>query len=408
MTAVWDAPTIDSVQDRRPVRAEIVQYEKSCAKPRGTQLMKFGLIFSPPTPVGGRSDAQILGEWVEEVVYAEELGFDSIWMTEHHFSRRGTSPGGESFPALAAMAAYASARTKRIRIGTGVCVLPWNHPVRAAEDFATVDVLSGGRLEFGVGRGNEAIEFAGLGVPMEKTQERFDEELEIILKAWTEEFFTHKGTFYEFNDINVIPKPMQKPHPPIWQPVISPETMLKVARRGIQPLLGGLFVNQEITKEIVFGSWFAAVDEAGRKREDFECLYQDWCYVADTRQQAKREAEEAFMWFIRLAGANWGPANPTATEQYKIYAGMRDRLTNATWDEIYENVYVGEPAKVIEKIKWLEEECGINQFVVHMGFGSVIEVEKTMRCMELFANKVMPAFSRDNAPTKVLPVNTRA
>ena len=366
--------------------------------------MKFGLFTLPSTPVGGRSGEQMMREWAEEVEYAEELGFDSVWVTEHHFSRKGTSPGGYSMPAIAAMATYVAARTKRVRIGTGVCILPWHHPIRLAEDFATVDILSDGRLEFGGGRGNQPIEFEGLGVSMEKTQDRFDEELEIILKAWTEEFFTYKGQFYEYNDINVIPKPVQKPHPPLWQPAISAETMHKVAKRGIQPMLGGLFADQKMTKEIVFDTWFNVVEEEGRKREDFNCLYQDWCYVADTRQQAKREAEDHLMWYVPKAGTSWGPTRPN--EQYRTYEGVRDRLMHMTWDDVFENVSIGEPSELIEKIKWLED-CGVDQFVALMGFGGIGH-DKVMHSMDLFANKVMPAFTRDSEPTKPLPVNLKA
>ncbi|MBI3967612.1 MAG: LLM class flavin-dependent oxidoreductase, partial [Chloroflexi bacterium] len=135
------------------------------------------------------------------------MGFDQIWVAEHHFTRYGSVPSTLTF------AAYVAARTKRIRIGTAVVLLPFWNPLLVAEEAAMVDILSDGRLDLGVGRGYQWHEYQRFNIPMEESRGRFTESLEIIKKAWTEKAFDYEGQYFQLNGVNVLPKPLQKPHP---------------------------------------------------------------------------------------------------------------------------------------------------------------------------------------------------
>src|SRR3989442_8541190 len=157
----------------------------------------------------GQSHAQVYANTLDECKLAEELGFHTVWLAEHHFSVYGIAP---SLPVLAAAVAR---ETRRVRIGTAVVIAPFAHPVRIAEEWAMVDILSNGRLEFGLGRGYQPKEFVGLGASMERTRERFDESLEIIRRAWTEERVTFAVEIFTLRVLSVLPKPMHRQHPPL-------------------------------------------------------------------------------------------------------------------------------------------------------------------------------------------------
>src|SRR3990170_3634547 len=143
--------------------------------------------------------------------WTEELGFDQIWLTEPHFIDYGLSVDP------ATLAAAAASRTRRIRIGLAAAILPFHHPLRLAEQLALVDILAHGRLDVGVGRGNRPAEFAGYGVPQVESRERFEETVEVMRRAWTEERVSFRGRFFTLDDVRVIPKPVQTPHPPLYQ-----------------------------------------------------------------------------------------------------------------------------------------------------------------------------------------------
>src|SRR5947207_6994266 len=163
-----------------------------------------------------QTEADVYAHALEEARLADELGFEAVWLAEHHFSSYGVCPWG------AVLAAAIARETRRVRIGTSVVVAPFAQPLRIAEEWAMVDILSGGRLEFGIGRGYQPKEFRGLGVSMEKTRERFDEAVEVIRSAWTDERVTFEGEFYQVRDLHDLPRPVQKPHPPLWTAAVSP------------------------------------------------------------------------------------------------------------------------------------------------------------------------------------------
>ncbi|HWP14684.1 MAG TPA: LLM class flavin-dependent oxidoreductase, partial [Xanthobacteraceae bacterium] len=196
--------------------------------------MKFGLFGSAQAQRGGADldSGQGFRDFIEYNVEAEALGYDSSFVVEHHFTGFG------QVSASLNLLTWVAARTSTLRLGTAVLVLPWHNPVLLAEQAATIDLLSGGRLEFGVGKGYRANEFAGFCIPMDEAEERFEEGLAVILKAWTSnDRFSHRGKYWNFENIVVEPPTRQKPHPPIWMAAGQPESIRKVARRGFRLLL---------------------------------------------------------------------------------------------------------------------------------------------------------------------------
>jgi probable F420-dependent oxidoreductase len=205
--------------------------------------MRFGLFGGARTKRGvaatdshaGLGDSHSYRGFIDYVVAAERLGFDSVFLVEHHFTGHG------QVSASLALLAYLAARTQRIRLGTAVVVLPWHNPVLIAEQAATLDLLSDGRLDLGVGKGYRAAEFAGFCIPQAEATERFDEAIEVIRKAWTAESrFSHHGKRWHFENIVVEPQPVQQPHPPLWLAAGSPDSIRRAAREGFNLLLDQL------------------------------------------------------------------------------------------------------------------------------------------------------------------------
>lgn len=189
--------------------------------------MRFGLWFDFRNPPQWRRPYQDLyAETIEQVVWAESQGYESAWLTEHHFAADGYSPS----PVV--IAAALAVKTKRIRIGTNVLLLPLYHPVRLAEDCATVDILSNGRFELGVGLGYRVNEFDGYGIPYKERGARTNEGLEIIRRLWEGETLTFNGKYYHVENARLEPRPVQRPRPAIWVGGMSKPAAKRVARYG--------------------------------------------------------------------------------------------------------------------------------------------------------------------------------
>ncbi len=187
--------------------------------------VKFGLWYDFRNPPPWRRPYEDLyAEVFEQIVWGEQHGFDYVWLSEHHFSEDGYSPS--LFPIAAAI----GARTKKIRIDTSLVLLPFHHPVRIAEDGATVDVISGGRFELGAGIGYRPEEFAAFGVPVTERGGRTSESLEIIRRLWEGETVTLKGKYYDIENVKVTPEPVQKPRPPLWAGGFTPPAVKRAAR----------------------------------------------------------------------------------------------------------------------------------------------------------------------------------
>src|SRR4249919_1840664 len=196
--------------------------------------MKFGLFTSAQANSGdlGPESGQGFRDYLDFNVAAERLGFQSSFLVEHHFT--GWNQVSSTLMLLTALAT----RTARLRLGSAVMVLPWHNPVLLAEEAATLDLISGGRLDLGIGKGYRHSEFKGFQIAPEEAEARFDEALEIMLRAWTtRERFSHKGRFWHFEDIVVEPPPAQRPHPPLWVAAGNPHTIKRAAARGFNLIL---------------------------------------------------------------------------------------------------------------------------------------------------------------------------
>src|SRR2546425_5412402 len=194
--------------------------------------MRFGLFYQAPEATG-QTHADRYAEMFDLIALGDELGFDVAWLAEFHFG------GAFSLLSSPLMAVPTIAqRTRRIRIGTAVVLLPLHHPLSCAEQAATADLLSGGRLEFGVGRGSIPSQFHGFRVPVAENRARFDEALDIIRLAWTQERFSYRGKFYQVEDLAVVPKPVQRPHPPIRVAVHTAESFALIGDLGL-PIYSG-------------------------------------------------------------------------------------------------------------------------------------------------------------------------
>jgi alkanesulfonate monooxygenase SsuD/methylene tetrahydromethanopterin reductase-like flavin-dependent oxidoreductase (luciferase family) len=343
--------------------------------------MEFGIILVPQVRAG---QSEPFADLIEQIAYAEELGYDTVWLTEHHFSPYGRA-------AVPAIAGHAIARTSRIRISTAVVVLPFHHPVRVAEDWATLDHLSQGRVDVGIGRGNQPAEFKSFDVSMDEAEQRFSEALAILRLAWTRERFSYDGEFWQIPETSVVPRPYTDPHPPLWQAALSDYTVKKVIDRGINGLIGPYLCPYETLKTTYFDTWHRMLAESGRT--DLLMAHNEFVYVGESDAQVKADIEDYVMWYVRTAAKIWGERDRSkVSDQYANYTDILEWLDVVPFDEVYNDLGMfGTPDAVAEKVRWMRDEAGVDQLINFMWFGG-FEQDKALRNMELFAQEVMPRF----------------
>ncbi|HZI79603.1 MAG TPA: LLM class flavin-dependent oxidoreductase, partial [Vicinamibacterales bacterium] len=271
------------------------------------------------------------------------------------------------------------------------------HPLRLAEQTALVDIISNGRLDVGVGRGNRPAEFAGYRVPQVEGRERFDEIVEILRRAWTHERFSFHGRFFDFDDVRVIPKPLQQPHPPLYQVCVSKDGIENTALRG-WPMLNSVLtgpVDQLVTNR---DTYVATLEKSGRSAAEIAALLAHWgvsrqIYVADTDAQALAEAKEAELWYQEsfrrfVVPERIEDAHPSLQPGFRA---MADKLARVTWEDLVrETLAFGSPDTVARHIADMRE-LGVGQVLCWMNFGGLPQ-DKIRRSMELFAREVIPRF----------------
>lgn len=332
-----------------------------------------------------QTHTEVYDNTLKECRLADELGFHTIWLAEHHFSPYGICPS------LGPLAGALARETRRVRIGTAVVIAPFEHPLRIAEEWAQVDVLSGGRLEFGLGRGYQPKEFEGLGISMERTRERFDEALEIVQRAWTEERVTFEGAFYRVAGVGVLPKPVQRPHPPLWTAAVSPDTYALAARRGLKILTSPAFTPFDALRknyDTYRAEWRAAHDSD----EGAEICMNKIIHVAETSRQAREDLREPVLWFFRTQAALIADPTGVPPEQYRFYRRVRDNLLSLTEEKALDQAAIaGDPEEVADKLRVHHEALGVTHFMGAFSRGGVAH-DKVLRSMRLFADKVMPRF----------------
>lgn len=255
--------------------------------------MNLGLMFSFRRTDANRSFVDVYRDELALIRKAEDLGFDTVWLTEHHFAEDGYSPS------IVPLAAAVAATTERIRIGFNLLLLPLHHPVQLAENLATIDVLSNGRLDVGVGQGYAVHEFAGYGIQRSERLSRFLAGLEVLNGLWTNEVFSFEGTHYRVDAARLVPKPVQQPSPPIWIGATSEKAIRRAGRRGAN-LLG--LANPDLQ-----AAYEEARREAGLAVDTAKILQLHWVHVGESDDDAWAEAGEAFRHMVTVYG-QWGRA----------------------------------------------------------------------------------------------------
>ncbi|HVB15458.1 MAG TPA: LLM class flavin-dependent oxidoreductase [Stellaceae bacterium] len=336
----------------------------------------------------GMSEEDAFAISFEQVDAAERWGLDAMWLAEIH-----VAPERSVCSAPLTLASAIAARTKRMKIGTAVQVLPLCHPLRLAEEVATVDQISHGRLIFGIGRSGFPRTYEAYGVPYGESRERFGETLEILKKAWTESPFSYKGQYYSFDNVRVTPRPYQKPWPEIRVAANSADTFPQIAKLGhavfVAVRLGTL---EELEPNIT--AYRQAWKEAGHPGEG-KVFLRAPVYVAETDQAAREEPEESIMYFYRYLGERLeDSATRAGVRQVEDRAARGRRLQTISYeDALKEKIIVGSPERVADRLQGLKEHLGLDGILCEMNCGTKIPHAQVMKSLQLLCEKVSPRFN---------------
>jgi alkanesulfonate monooxygenase SsuD/methylene tetrahydromethanopterin reductase-like flavin-dependent oxidoreductase (luciferase family) len=347
---------------------------------------EFGMFHEFQCPAG-TSQPEAFAESFAQVDAAERWGLDAMWLAEIH-----VAPERSVCAAPLTIASAIAARTSRIKIGTGVQVLPLCHPLRLAEEAATVDQISHGRLIFGVGRSGFPRTYEAYGVPYGESRERFAETLQILKQAWTEDSFSYSGKYYSFQNVRATPKPYQKPWPEIRIAANSPDTFPAIGELGhgvfVAVRLGTL---SELAPNIrAYREAYKAAGHPG----DGQVFLRAPVYVADTAERARSEPEDSIMYFYRYLGERLeDSATRAGVRAIEDRAARGRRLQTITYDEaLRDKIIVGTPEQVTDRLMGLKEELGLNGILAEMNCGTKIPHERVMRSLQLLCETVKPQF----------------
>jgi alkanesulfonate monooxygenase SsuD/methylene tetrahydromethanopterin reductase-like flavin-dependent oxidoreductase (luciferase family) len=338
--------------------------------------MKFGLFGSAQAKRGNAPDvdsAKGYHDYLEFNIEAEALGFHSTFAVEHHFTGFG------QVSATINLLTYLAAQTTTLRLGTAVMVLPWHNPILLAEQAATLDLMSGGRLDFGVGKGYRYNEFEGFGIPMDEASGRFDESLDVITRAWTtDDPWSHKGKYWNFKNVIVEPTTVQKPHPPFWMGAGSPNSIEVVAERGYNLLLDQ-FAPIDVTLKRM-NTFRAGVEKRSRKFDANEVAVARGLYVAEDAADRDAAIERRMSARTRIDKLAQRPdgANKASIMSY-----------GDTTETAMEAALFGTVDEICEKIARLRD--GDVRYILLTDGGSGIEG------MRRFSAEIMPAFADSDA-----------
>jgi alkanesulfonate monooxygenase SsuD/methylene tetrahydromethanopterin reductase-like flavin-dependent oxidoreductase (luciferase family) len=345
----------------------------------------FGIFLEERRP--GSTEAEAFGETLELAEAAEAWGLDAVWLGEIHFN-----PARSVQSAPIALASFIVARTRRVRVGTAVSVLPLGNPLRIAEEVATVDHLSRGRFDFGIGRSGSARTYDLLGIPYGESQGRFQEALDVIREAWKGEPFSYQGRFYRYRDVTVVPRPYQVPHPPLRMAANSDETFPVVGRLGL-PLFVGLRDLDLPELRVHLQAYRRAWREAGHAGEGDVCLRIP-VYAGPTEPAALDEPREGITQFFRrhvelmrsgLGRADSGPADRRQ--------GKADKLAATSYEQILETrVAFGTAARLVERLGRVRDELGLRGVVAELNPGGLFSRDRVLRTLRILAHEVAPAF----------------
>jgi natural product biosynthesis luciferase-like monooxygenase protein len=351
--------------------------------------MQFGMLHLLENPVE-KTEQQVVKEQMAILRAAEDLGFDSVWPAEHHFSEYGYCVS------TALMLAALTESTKRIRLGTGIVVLPFHNPVRVAEEFALLDLMSGGRVDFGVGRGYQPHEFRGYGVDQTKSRGLFNEAIDVILQAWTQERVNYRGVHFTIEDVPVRPKPLQQPHPPVWMAALSPESFVQAGRKGFNLLCAPVFGFSGASAVENLQAYREALRAGGHDPATKQIAALCMIYVAADVAQAGRDFGDPVIWYYRTFSKYIAPPpGQPPIKTYEPYAGVRDLAAAVTWEQLQQAgaVICGTPAHCVERIGQLREMFGFTTLLCWTRLGG-LDHRKVLSSMELMEKQVIPHFKK--------------
>jgi alkanesulfonate monooxygenase SsuD/methylene tetrahydromethanopterin reductase-like flavin-dependent oxidoreductase (luciferase family) len=348
--------------------------------------VRFALFYQLPCSPD-QSEPTRYDETIEQLVLADQLGFDIAWLAELHFFRPFSI-----MPAPLYVAVAAAQRTRQLRFGTGVILVPFHHPLRIAEETAVADILTGGRLDVGVGRGTIALHFQGFGLPREDSRARFEEGLKVLIKAWTSDQFEHKGPYFEFPQTALAPRPLQKPHPPLRIAANSPETAEFAGLHNYDVMVAspinpmpGFFEHVRKYRD--------ALGRAGHREEIRNVAALFFVSPGDSLAQVRAQFEPSMMHYFRTIGEQAKAGGRGQYEgSYQYLQQVRERAARIGWDEVQNTMGVfGPPEQCIQRINQIYQGARINQLVCWFNPGGRVPHKDVMAAMERFTANVMPA-----------------
>jgi alkanesulfonate monooxygenase SsuD/methylene tetrahydromethanopterin reductase-like flavin-dependent oxidoreductase (luciferase family) len=306
--------------------------------------MKVGVLQFFSWPERRVNLAAVYARALQRIEIMDKTGFDAVWLAEHHFS------GFSVCPSVHMMGMLAAARTTRLRIGTGVSLAPFYHPLRLAEEVALLDVVSGGRVNWGAGRGFARVEFENFGIPPDESTSRFHETVEIVLRAWTEERLSFAGKHFHFDGVEVLPKPAQQPHPPVWMAATSESAIEWAAGRGFSILMDPHAAHRDIGRKRRF--YAETLQKAGFSTEGRDLPVARLLALGDTSATAEEVARRGAQWVVdSYFGAKHRPVGVTDPN-----APGGDPVQRYL-DEV---IIHGTPGAVLDQIVSLREEIGLD------------------------------------------------
>jgi alkanesulfonate monooxygenase SsuD/methylene tetrahydromethanopterin reductase-like flavin-dependent oxidoreductase (luciferase family) len=339
--------------------------------------MKFGVLQFFSWPGKRISLPTVYERAFQRIDVMEQTGYDAVWLAEHHFSTYSVCPS------IHMMGTHIAARTKRLRIGTAVSLAPFYHPLRLAEEVALLDVLSGGRVNWGAGRGFDATEYRTFGVARDESYPRFRETVDIVLQAWRNERLTYHGKFYQFDDVEVLPKPIQDPHPPVWLAATSPDAVKWCAQNGFTILMDPHGTHEDIANKRAL--YRDELEKAGHSLQGRDIPMARNIALGRTQVEAeeiaRRGAQFMFGSYLPTDVGSAKPASERTVDVNAVDSGSNagDRVERY----VSEVVICGTPEKVIDDLQRLQETLPLEYLMcTPLSHGS----------FELFTEKVLPRF----------------
>lgn len=350
--------------------------------------MRFGIMNLFPLPEG-QSDRQVIEETLEEIVLADELGFDTVWLAEHHFSEYGILGN----PITLGMAI--AERTKRIKIGTAVLVLPFYDPVRLAEDIALLDIISGGRVVIGVGRGYQPKEFAGFRIPLEEGKARYQEVLDVLKLALSQENWSYEGKYFQYKDMTTYPRPLQPGGPQILQGTVSPDSFRVRGEAGEPIITSPNFTPLTKMKEN-FDLYREGLKAGGHDIAKYDLPFMQQVWTGDTHE-GKLQAAQAALNYYQTVGKVIPGSEEALEAERKYYEAVAKNIKLLTLEQtMTHGGNFGTADEVTSVIRQLRDELGITHYIGWFRIPTLDRGE-AMRSMERFAKEVIPRLRDDAA-----------